>query len=66
MLGGRSVPQLVTQIADGENGGVMMNEFPSKYLDVVGESSGSETPISTGPSILSALRQPASASLNCP
>jgi hypothetical protein len=27
-LAGRSVPPLVTQIADGENGGVMMNEFP--------------------------------------
>ena len=30
-----SVPPLVTQIADGENGGVMMNEFPPKYLEVV-------------------------------
>jgi hypothetical protein len=43
-LGGREVPPLVTQIADGENGGVMMNEFPSKYLEVMRESSGSETP----------------------
>jgi len=42
-LGGRRVPPLVTQIADGENGGVMMNEFPSKYGDVVNECSGSET-----------------------
>jgi hypothetical protein len=40
-LGGKLVPPLVTQIADGENGGVMMNEFPPKYMDVVGESSGS-------------------------
>jgi hypothetical protein len=31
-LAGRRVPPLVTQIADGENGGVMMNEFPPKYL----------------------------------
>ena len=30
-LAGHSVPPLVTQIADGENGGVMMNEFPAKY-----------------------------------
>lgn len=45
VLQGKSVPQLVTQIADGENGGVMMNEFPGKYLDVVRESSGSETPL---------------------
>src|SRR5512136_818318 len=44
-LAGRSVPPLVTQIADGENGGVMMNEFPPKYLEVVRESSGSKTPI---------------------
>jgi hypothetical protein len=44
-LGGRSVPPLVTQIADGENGGVMMNEFPPKYMDVVREASGSETPL---------------------
>ena len=41
-LGGRSVPPLVTQIADGENGGVMMNEFPPKYLEVVRDS-GSDT-----------------------
>jgi hypothetical protein len=44
-LGGVSVPQLVTQIADGENGGVMMNEFPSKYLEVVRLASGTETPL---------------------
>lgn len=43
-LGGRGVAPIVTQIADGENGGVMMNEFPSKYLDVMAEASGSETP----------------------
>ena len=43
-LAGKSVPPLVTQIADGENGGVMMNEFPAKYLEVMRESSGTETP----------------------
>ena len=31
-LGGVSIPPLVTQIGDGENGGVMMNEFPPGYL----------------------------------
>jgi hypothetical protein len=36
---------LVTQIADGENGGVMMNEFPPKYLEVVRQSSGTRTPL---------------------
>jgi len=43
-LAGRQVPPLVTQIGDGENGGVMMNEFPSKFLEVMREASGSETP----------------------
>lgn len=44
-LAGKQIPPLVTQIADGENGGVMMNEFPSKYNDVMRECSGSETPV---------------------
>jgi glycosyl hydrolase family 57 len=43
-LAGKRVPPLVTQIADGENGGVMMKEFPAKYLEVMRESSGTETP----------------------
>ena len=30
-LGNGTVPALVAQIADGENGGVMMNEFPEAY-----------------------------------
>lgn len=44
-LAGKSVPPLVTQIADGENGGVMMNEFPPKYLEVVRAASGSAVPL---------------------
>jgi hypothetical protein len=43
-LAGRRVPPLVTQIADGENGGVMMNEFPPRYLEVIRACSGSPTP----------------------
>ncbi len=43
-LAGRSIPPLVTQIGDGENGGVMMNEFPPKYFEVMREASGSDTP----------------------
>ena len=43
-LGGKPVPPLVTQVADGENGGVMMNEFPPKYMDVTREASWSDTP----------------------
>ena len=44
-LAGRRVPPLVTQIADGENGGVMMNEFPPKYREIVRECSASRTPM---------------------
>ncbi len=44
-LGGQQIPPLVTQIADGENGGVMMNEFPDKYFEAIRESSGSDVPL---------------------
>ena len=46
---GKSIPPLVTQIDDGENGGVMMNEFPPKYLEVMSRASGSPTaPVNVG------------------
>jgi Glycosyl hydrolase family 57 len=54
-LAGHSVPPLVTQIADGENGGVMMNEFPPKYMEVMRECSGSSTPILNGTEYLERL-----------
>jgi hypothetical protein len=54
-LAGKQVPPLVIQIADGENGGVMMNEFPAKYHDVIRECSGSETPILNGTEYLDHL-----------
>ncbi|MBK8175193.1 MAG: glycosyl hydrolase family 57 [Rhodospirillales bacterium] len=54
-LAGKSVPPLVTQIADGENGGVMMNEFPGKFFDAVRESSGSDTPMMNGTEYLEYL-----------
>ncbi|NEV60693.1 glycosyl hydrolase family 57 [Thiorhodococcus minor] len=44
-LAGKSIPPLVTQIADGENGGVMMNEFPSKFMEAVNGASHSQTPL---------------------
>jgi len=44
-LAGKSVPPLVTQIADGENGGVMMNEFPPKFMEVAREATGSKSPL---------------------
>ena len=31
-LGAGTIPALVCQIADGENGGVMMNEFPAAFI----------------------------------
>ena len=31
-LGDQQIPPLVAQIADGENGGVMMNEFPQAFI----------------------------------
>ncbi|NDJ16967.1 glycosyl hydrolase family 57 [Myxacorys almedinensis] len=37
MIGSVSVPSLVTQIADGENGGVMMNEYPRDLFRVYHE-----------------------------
>ncbi|MEC4894766.1 MAG: glycosyl hydrolase family 57 [Oscillatoria sp. PMC 1051.18] len=45
-IGNLSVPSLVTQIADGENGGVMMNEFPRDFLRVwreIGAESGGKS-----------------------
>ena len=54
-LAGKSVPPLVTQIADGENGGVMMNEFPGKFQDEVREASGSDTPFMNGTEYLEYL-----------
>ncbi|MFO1153707.1 MAG: hypothetical protein U1E42_08610 [Rhodospirillales bacterium] len=54
-LAGHSVPPLVTQIADGENGGVMMNEFPGKFMECVHEASHSETPLMNGTEYLEHL-----------
>ncbi len=34
---GINIPSLVTQIADGENGGVMMNEYPRDFLRIYHE-----------------------------
>ena len=54
-LAGKQVPPLVTQIADGENGGVMMNEFPGKFFECVHEASHSETPMMSGTEYLEYL-----------
>ncbi|MCL2182432.1 MAG: glycosyl hydrolase family 57 [Chitinispirillia bacterium] len=44
-LAGKDVPALVAQIADGENGGVMMNEFPPMFNQVAREATGTDTPM---------------------
>nr|VFJ86015.1 MAG: hypothetical protein BECKLFY1418B_GA0070995_100145 [Candidatus Kentron sp. LFY] len=54
-LAGHMIPPLVTQIGDGENGGVMMNEFPGKYMEAVRESSGTNSPIMSGTEYLENL-----------
>jgi len=43
-LGGISIPQLVTQIGDGENGGVIMNEFPPMFLRTMHDIAKGPTP----------------------
>ncbi len=47
-IGGKRVPPIVTQIGDGENGGVMMNEFPSGYRQAVGQMGTSGTVMANG------------------
>ncbi len=47
-LAGKSVPPICTQVADGENGGVMMNEFPGKFFEAMREANGSDVPAMNG------------------
>jgi hypothetical protein len=54
-VNGKSIPPIVSQIGDGENGGVMMNEFPPKFLEAMRDSSGSETPALNGTEYLEHL-----------
>ncbi|MBP8962410.1 MAG: hypothetical protein KBG39_05650 [Opitutaceae bacterium] len=53
---GRSILPLVTQIADGENGHVMMNEFPGRFIDVVRAARGSAFPLLNPTEYLEYLR----------
>jgi len=39
-IAGKSLPAFVCQIGDGENGGVMMNEFPPAYMKTYNEIGG--------------------------
>nr|VFK64353.1 MAG: hypothetical protein BECKUNK1418G_GA0071005_10457 [Candidatus Kentron sp. UNK]VFK71723.1 MAG: hypothetical protein BECKUNK1418H_GA0071006_10802 [Candidatus Kentron sp. UNK] len=54
-LAGHMIPPLATQIGDGENGGVMMNEFPGKYMEAMRASSGTNTPAMNGTEYLENL-----------
>ena len=58
-LGGMSVPALVSQIADGENGGVMMNEFPQAFIQaqqrIAAEGGGAGTVAINGTEYLEML-----------
>ncbi|MDD5251174.1 MAG: glycosyl hydrolase family 57 [Patescibacteria group bacterium] len=54
-LAGRLVPPCVSQIGDGENGGVMMNDFPPKYEGVMREASRSAVRPMNGTEYLEAL-----------
>lgn len=47
-LAGKSIPPYVCQIGDGENGGVMMNEFPGMFRQAMSEASGSQNPAMNG------------------
>ncbi len=47
-IGGIRVPPIVTQIGDGENGGVMMNEFPSGYRQAIHQIGNEGTVIANG------------------
>jgi hypothetical protein len=52
---GISVPPIVSQIADGENGGVMMHEFPPKFTEVAKLATGASTPLMNGTEYLEHL-----------
>lgn len=56
-LGNVSVPPIVTQIGDGENGGVMMNEFPSGYRQATARMNGTDVIAINGTEYLELLEQ---------
>jgi hypothetical protein len=54
-LAGRAAPPYALQIGDGENGGVMMNEFPSAYERAMGDNAASGVVAMNGTEYLRAL-----------
>jgi hypothetical protein len=55
LLGGRPVPPYCLQIGDGENGGVMMNEFPSAYVAAFEQLGNADVVAMNGSEYLEAL-----------
>ncbi|HTU19822.1 MAG TPA: hypothetical protein VMG10_17295 [Gemmataceae bacterium] len=56
-IGGVSIPSIVTQIGDGENGGVMMNEFPSCFRQTVGRFGSEGVVAANGTEYLELIEQ---------
>jgi hypothetical protein len=56
-LAGKQLPSYVLQVADGENGGVMMNEFPPMYRQVNHEAGWEGTVSLNGGEYLGFVRQ---------
>ncbi len=54
-INGVRVPPIVTQIGDGENGGVMMNEFPPCYRQCIQQIGNAGTVIANGTEYLELL-----------
>lgn len=54
-INGMRVPPIVTQIGDGENGGVMMNEFPSGYRQAVNQMGTEGVTLANGTEYLEML-----------
>ena len=54
---GKNIPPFVLQIGDGENGGVMMNEFPPKYIEAFQEISNDGVVAMNGSEYLEFLEQ---------
>jgi hypothetical protein len=56
-VGGISIPQIVTQIGDGENGGVMMNEFPAAFRQAAQRYAGGDVVAVNGTEYLELIEQ---------
>ena len=67
-LGGRTIPALVSQIADGENGGVMMNEFPQAFIQAhhrIASQTIASQPIAAQGGSGGTVAKPKTVAINC-